>query len=60
MHAYYTISCPLEDEVPVESSHRRDTAEATYDSKDIARELSDMVVYTEPVRFTGFKVSPTF
>ena len=35
----------------------RDTEEASYDSKDIARELSDMVICTEPVKFTGFKVS---
>lgn len=33
-----------------------DTAVASYDGKDIARRLSDMVVYTEPVKFTGFKV----
>lgn len=35
----------------------RDTAEASYDSKDIAKELSDMVIYTEPIKFAGFKVS---
>lgn len=33
-----------------------DTAAASYSSKDIAGQLSDMVVYTEPVKFTGFKV----
>ncbi len=33
-----------------------DTAEASYSSKDIARELSDVVLYTETIRFNGFKV----
>ena len=39
----HTSSCP-------------DTAEACYQSKDISQELSDLVVYTEPVKFNGFKV----
>ena len=34
-----------------------DTAEASYRNKCIAKELSDMVYYTEPVKFNGFKVS---
>ncbi len=33
-----------------------DTAEAIYKNKCIARELSDMVYYTEPIKFNGFKV----
>lgn len=33
-----------------------DTAEASYKNKCIAKELSDMVYYTEPVKFNGFKV----
>ena len=34
----------------------QDTAEASYNKKDISKELSDMVIYTETVKFTGFKV----
>ncbi len=33
-----------------------DTAEAVFQGKDIAKELSDLVHYLEPVKFTGFKV----
>ena len=33
-----------------------DTAEAIYKNKCIAKELSDMVYYTEPIKFNGFKV----
>ena len=33
-----------------------DTAEASYKNRCIAKELSDMVYYTEPVKFNGFKV----
>ena len=34
-----------------------DTVEASYSKKEIAPELSDLVVYTETKKFTGFKVS---
>ena len=34
-----------------------DTAEASYKHKCIAKDISDMVYYTEPVKFNGFKVS---
>lgn len=34
-----------------------DTAEASYKNKYIAKEMSDMVYYTEPIKFNGFKVS---
>ena len=33
-----------------------DTAEAIYKNKCIVKELSDMVYYTEPIKFNGFKV----
>ena len=33
-----------------------DTAEASYKIGCITKELSDMVYYTEPVKFSGFKV----
>lgn len=33
-----------------------DTAEASYKNRCIAKEISDMVYYTEPVKFNGFKV----
>jgi len=33
-----------------------DTAEACYLSRDIAKHLSDVFVYTEPVKFSRFKV----
>ena len=34
-----------------------DTAEASYKHKCITKELSDMVYYTEPIKFNGFKVN---
>ncbi len=33
-----------------------DTAESVFQRKDIAKELSDLVVYFEPIKFNGFKV----
>ena len=39
-----------------EGDHTPDTAETCYQSKDICQELSDLVVYTEPVKFNWFKV----
>ena len=37
-----------------------DTAEACYKNRCIAQELSDMVYYTEPMKFSGFKVKNYF
>ena len=51
------LSSPYPSPTLTESSSSScpDTAEAVYQSKDIARELSDLVVYLEPVKFSGFK-----
>ena len=39
------------------SSQIVDTAEAIYSKKDIAPELSNLVIYTETKKFTSFKVT---
>ena len=47
-----SLSSPTHSELTL-----MDTAEDSFSHKDISQELSDLVIYTEPVKFSSFKVS---